>query len=51
MLIDVVAMHVVEVPIVQIVHMVAMTDGHVAATRAMDVGMIAVLRRRACRHF
>jgi hypothetical protein len=51
MLVDVVAVHVVEMPLVQVVHMIAMVDGHVAATRAVDVGMIAVLRRGAGRHF
>jgi hypothetical protein len=51
MLIDVVAMHVVEVTIMQVVHVIAMVDGHVAATRTVDMGMIAVLRRGACRHF
>ena len=50
MLIDVAIVHVVQMPIVQIVDVVAMLDGRVAATRAMHVVMVQVLGMRASGH-
>ena len=50
MLIDVAIMHVVQMPIVQIVNMVAMLDGRMATSWAMHVVMVQVLGMRASGH-
>lgn len=42
MLVDMVPMHVMEVAIVEIVHMVAMADAGMATVRAMLMGMVGV---------
>jgi hypothetical protein len=42
-LIDVIAMHVMQVAIVEVVHVVAMANGHMAARRAVLVGVVGVL--------
>ena len=50
MLIDVAIMHVVQMPIVQIVNMVAMLDGRMATSWAMHVVMVQVLGMRTSGH-
>ncbi|GAB3741084.1 hypothetical protein GCM10028794_26440 [Silanimonas algicola] len=42
MLIDVVAVHMVQVAVVQVVHVAVVLDRRVAAARAVDVGMVRV---------
>jgi hypothetical protein len=49
-LVDVAVVHMMQVPIVDVVDMVAVTDGCVAASRAMDVGVIGMLGVSALAH-
>lgn len=49
-LIDVIAMGVVQVPVVQIVDVAVMADGRMTATRTVGVRMRRVRRVGACRH-
>lgn len=41
-LIDMIAMRLMQVAVVQVVHMIAVLDGHMAAARPVDVGMAFV---------
>lgn len=50
MLIDMVAMHVMEMPVVEVVDMAVMQDGRMTAIRTMNMQMIGMLGVRACRH-
>ena len=49
-LVDVIAMHVVQVPVMQVVDMAAMPDGRVAAIGAVLVGVAGVLGIAAAGH-
>jgi hypothetical protein len=50
MFIDVIAMHMVKMAVVQVVHVIPMPDGSMAAVGTMDMRMVAVLRMCARRH-
>jgi hypothetical protein len=50
MFIDMVAMHVMEMPVVEVVDMAVMQDGRMTAIRTMNMQMIGMLGVRACRH-
>lgn len=50
MLIDMIAVHVVQMTIVQVVHMVAMAHGGVPAIRTMNVAVIVMLGMAAFGH-
>ena len=50
MLVHVAVVHVMQMAVVQIVHMIAVADGRVTATRPMGVGVIRMLRIRAACH-
>ncbi|CAN1722515.1 protein of unknown function [Hyphomicrobium sp. 1Nfss2.1] len=50
MLIDVIAVHVMQVAVVQVIDMIAVLDGLVAAARSVLVRVICVMRIRTRRH-
>jgi hypothetical protein len=50
MFIDVVAMDMMEMPVMQIVNMAVMMDGRMTAIRAVNMRMIGMLGVGACRH-
>jgi hypothetical protein len=50
MFIDVVAMHMMEMPVMQIVDMAVMMNGRMPAIRAVNMRMIGMLGVGACRH-
>jgi hypothetical protein len=50
MFIDVVAMHMVQMPIMQVINMSTVADGRMAAIGSVDVWVVAVLRIGASCH-